>query len=201
MTILPGTLIAVAGNSGAGKTTLVQALQRRGRFNVGLESHTDRPFQARLAAGLRQFALPNQMDYLLRRAEQELELRLQPGIGLVDGGLEIDFWVFTRYFHALGWLEEDEYDLCRRFYCLARALLPLPDLIVLLEAPLPLATTRLEARRRDLEVAKAPDLAALGALLAEWAAGLSPFTLLRLDAAAPVELLADQTLRWLEDHY
>jgi deoxyadenosine/deoxycytidine kinase len=195
--MFPGRIVAVIGNSGSGKTTLVQALQRRGRFNLGLESHADRPFQTRLAAGLRRYTLPNQMDYLLQRAEQELDLRICPGVGLVDGGLDQDFWLFTRHFHKLGWLDADEYQLCRRFYDLARALLPPPDLIVLLKAPVSLAGRRLEQRRRAVEVAKAPDLAALDVLLSDWTSRLSPSVTLKLKAADPVETLADQVCRAL----
>jgi len=197
--MFPGKLITIVGNSGAGKTTLVQALQIRGRFTHGLESHADRPFQARLAAGLLQYALPNQVDYLLRRAEQEYDLRSRPGIGLLDGGLEQDFWVFTRHFHLQGWLNHDEYELCRRFYDLMRALLPPPDLTVILRAPLSLVSTRLETRQRAVEVAKTPDLAGLDAMLCEWSATLSPAAVLSLDASLPPETLADRVTRHISE--
>jgi deoxyadenosine/deoxycytidine kinase len=193
-----GVLVAVVGNSGAGKTTLVQALQRIGNFTLGLESHAERPFQQRLAAGLRQFSLPNQIDYLLLRAEQERGLRAQPGIGLVDGGLDLDYWVFTHHFYNQGWMELEEFELCERLYCLIRRLLPTPDLTIVLDAPLALAENRLETRQRPIEVAKAPDLAALKTLLDAWVAQIPTPQRMTLDASQPVAELAQQAFSRLQ---
>ena len=66
-----GKIIVVIGNSGVGKTTLCAALSAAGPFAVGLEQHAERPFQALMAADPPRYALANQVDYLLRRAEQE----------------------------------------------------------------------------------------------------------------------------------
>ncbi len=41
-----GQLIAIVGTSGVGKTSLARALRAAHPFNVGLEQHAERPFQA-----------------------------------------------------------------------------------------------------------------------------------------------------------
>src|SRR5690349_24388942 len=108
-------LIVIVGPSGVGKTTLAQALCTQRDFNTAFEQHNERPFQM-LFKNDPKYALANQMDYLLHRAEQEDELRKGTKPALMDGGLDLDFHGFTRLFHTRGWLTDAEYGLCRRFY-------------------------------------------------------------------------------------
>ena len=111
-----GKLIVVVGNSGVGKTTLTRALCAAGDFATGLEEHIARPFQA-LFKNDAGFALANQIDYLLLRAEQERLIRADARTGIQDGGLEMDFFVFTRLFQRKGLLSTQEYRLCERLVC------------------------------------------------------------------------------------
>jgi deoxyadenosine/deoxycytidine kinase len=132
-------LIAVVGASGVGKTALVRALTKAfptvlssvEGFETAYEQHEERPFQALFKQDAR-YALANQIDYLLLRAEQEKQLRALPSaqIGLIDGGLDLDFHGFTRLFHSRGLLTDPEFDLCRRVYLFVRGTLPRPELIV-----------------------------------------------------------------------
>jgi len=176
-------LAAVVGNSGAGKTTLTRLLCRAGPFAAGLEEHETRPYQARFARGERGAALPNQIDYLLLRAEQELRLRRGALTAVVDGGLELDYQVFTRYFHARGDLDEAGFQLCTRLYRLVRETLPPPDLIVWLRLPVETAAQRLLRRGRAVEVAKVEDLQALEGCLQAWLAGCDESRLVQVDAS------------------
>jgi len=178
-----GKLIVVVGNAGVGKTTLTQQLCQQGGFVSGLEQQAERPFQQLFANHLARYALPNQVDYLLLRAEQEWALRQQPQIGLQDGGLETDFWIFTRRFYQKGYLDEPGYQLCERLYTFFRQCLPPPDLIIHLMAPLEVIAARYAQRNRPLEIAQLDDLVALDALLTEWLDQVSAIPILTVDAA------------------
>lgn len=172
-------LISIVGASGVGKTTLVRALAQNGGFATAFEQHAGSPFQA-LFKQDKQYALANQIDYLVLRAEQEMELRRASQVGLMDGGLDLDFHGFTRLFLSRGLLTEHEYDLCRRLYLLVRATLPPPELIVSLVADEETVAGRLSGRQR-INIARAEDTATLNAHLDEWLASLPPKSVLRLD--------------------
>jgi len=159
-------LIVIVGPSGAGKTTLANALVKRGDFDLALEQHNERPFQS-LFKQDQKYALSNQLDYLLYRAEQERVLREGNKPALMDGGLDLDFHGFTRLFHTRGWLTDAEFDLCKRFYSLARNLLPLPDLIIALSASPQTITQRLASRDR-VNIATSDDTDMLTQFIDEW---------------------------------
>lgn len=191
-----GKLIIVVGNTGVGKTTLTRQLCQQGGFVGGLEQQAERPFQQRFANDLTQYALPNQIDYLLLRAEQEQAVRQQPGMGIQDGGLETDFWLFTQRFYQKGYLDEAGYQLCARLYRLFRQQLPPPDLIIHLVAPLDVIAARYAQRNRPLEIAQLEDLAALDALLTAWLTQMSAIPILTVDTAHEEPTYA-HALTWL----
>jgi deoxyadenosine/deoxycytidine kinase len=174
-------LISVVGASGIGKTTLVRGLEHAYPFQTAYEQHQERPFQTLFKQDPR-YALANQMDYLLLRAEQEHELRHSPKLGLIDGGLDLDFHGFSRLFHARGLLTDIEYELCRRFYSWTRGLLPLPDLIVHLIAQDKVIETRLSQRER-INIATAADIELFNSFLDEWLDSLPRHRILRLDVS------------------
>jgi deoxyadenosine/deoxycytidine kinase len=176
-------LIIVVGNSGIGKTTLTRALCEGAGYNPGLEQHIERPFQASFKNDHRTYALANQIDYLLLRAEQEQQLRSGDHPGIQDGGLEMDFHVFTRLFLQKGFLNDREFGLCERLYTQARRALPPPEVILYLSAPLDIVTERFARRSRNLEITQQEDLPLIQVLLDRWLGYLDAQRILRVDAA------------------
>jgi deoxyadenosine/deoxycytidine kinase len=175
-------LVSIVGASGVGKTALVNALSKTGKFITAYEQHAGRPFQA-LFKKDRRYALHNQVDYFLQRAEQEQALRRSNAglpTGLMDGGLDLDYHGFTRLFHSRGLLTDVEYDLCGRLYAFIRDSLPLPDLIVHLCADEGTVADRLSKRDR-INIASAEDTALFNSYLVEWLTLLAPHQILVLD--------------------
>ncbi|NLG74536.1 MAG: deoxynucleoside kinase [Chloroflexi bacterium] len=177
-----GALIAVVGNTGAGKTTFAHQLAKHEGFTCGLEDLMERPFQALFARDLQRYALANQVDFLLYRAEQERILRQAPETGVLDGGMDLDFWVFTRLFHEKGYLSAEEFDLCRRLYTQLRLSLPAPEMIIWLQAPLEVLAARYARRGRPYEIARLQDLKDIDRLLQDWLGAGTEAAVVRVDA-------------------
>ena len=174
-------LISIVGASGVGKTTFVNTLAKTAKFATAFEQHAERPFQS-LFKQDNKYALANQLDYLLLRAEQEKQLRAGDKTGLMDGGLDLGFHGFTRLFRRRGLITHPEFDLCLRLYTLVRELLPPPDLIVLLSASQKTIEGRLASRRR-INIASAHDAELMEGFIREWLESISAEKILRIDAS------------------
>lgn len=177
-----GKFITIVGNSGAGKTLLTNLLCQAGPFTSCYEQHKERPFQVLFMQDLNRYALPNQLDYLLYRAEQEWAVRQSNQVAISDGGLDLDFHLYSRYFYHKGYLDTESFALCERFYHLLRGLLPPPDLVIYLSVPLTTLVERRQIRNREIDIARSEDLALMQELLEDWVKDLQTGSFIRIDA-------------------
>lgn len=178
-----GKLITIVGNSCTGKTTLTLKLCETKPYYALLEQHKERPFQKQFSTDLRKFSLSNQIDYLLFRAEQEIYTRQNNVIGVQDGGLDQDFYIFTKLFYNKGYLAEEEFHLCERMFSILRQFLPLPDLIIKLSAPKSILVNRRAKRKRNLDIVESEDLDELEHLIQDWISKIVSSPIIYLDTS------------------
>ncbi len=163
-----GKLVTIVGGSGSGKTTLARVICQAGNFAPYLEDLCIRPFQSSFMHEGKSFALANQVDFLLYRAEQEISIRNSEGIGVQDGGLDLDYYIFSRLFLENQYLTKDEFALVERLYRLLRTLLPPPDCVIRLNIPVDVIARRRNVRQRELDIAANSDLVKIDRLLKDW---------------------------------
>lgn len=163
-----GRLVSVVGNTGVGKTTFASKLCQGTNYYFGIEEPEERPFQELFMIHGKPYALANQIDYLLYRAQQEIDIRKGDNPGIQDGGLDMDFHIFTNLFFRNGYLSGNEYEICKRAYYVLRANMPAPDLFIWMKAPVKMIAERYDRRDRRLDIAQIEDMKAIDELLENW---------------------------------
>src|SRR3989337_1273064 len=122
-------LIVVAGNIGAGKTSLTERLGERLDLLTAFESVTDNPYLADFYKDMRAWSFHLQIFFLGHRAEQYLEMARLPQSAILDRSIYEDAYIFARALYHLGNLNERDYYSYRRVFELIIGSLPSPDLL------------------------------------------------------------------------
>lgn len=162
-------LILVAGNIGAGKTSITQRLGERLGWQTGYESVADNPYLADFYADMRAWAFHLQIFFLGHRAEQHLEMAASPQSVILDRSIYEDYHIFARALYQIGNLQERDYFSYHRLYTLIVDSLPRPDLLIYLKAPLPVLLERIQRRARNIETGiTAEYLALLDGFYEDW---------------------------------
>jgi deoxyadenosine/deoxycytidine kinase len=165
-----GKIISVVGNLGAGKTTLTKLICDKGSYTPYRERPEEHPFHIEYGKDQRRWALANQIDFFLFRCAQEADVRQSNEIAVLDGGFDQDFHVFTRYIFNKGYLDQDEFNVCKRFYYLMREYLPPPDLIlrIIVDIPTLLQRRSLRGRKTDNHLFGMQELTDFEQLIDKW---------------------------------
>ncbi len=143
--------ILVAGNIGAGKTSLTERLGTRLGWRTSFESVADNPYLPDFYADMRLWSFHLQIFFLGHRAEQHLDLIRCPESAIADRSIYEDAFIFARALHHLGNLNERDYQAYRRLFNLVVAGLPRPDLLIYLNAPVSVLLERIQRRGRAME--------------------------------------------------
>jgi len=186
--------VLVAGNIGAGKTSLTERLAARLGWHAAYESVADNPYLADFYADMRVWSFHLQVFFLGHRAAQHKALAQDSRSAIIDRSIYEDAFIFARALFEIGNMTERDYASYRQLFDLVVAQLPPPDLLIYLRAPISVLMERIGKRGRAIESGITADyLAMLDRYYEEW---------LRDFAVCPVLMIKSDNLDFVHraDH-
>lgn len=148
-TKLPYSFIAIEGNIGAGKTTLVEMLSDQFDRRLILEQFNDNPFLPYFYEQPERYAFPVELFFMTERHKQ-LQSELTQ-TRLFDQDVVSDYFFVKTLLFARNNLQDEEYRLFTRLYKVLNSSFPQPDLLVYLHRPVEALQKNIASRGRAYE--------------------------------------------------
>ncbi len=143
--------VAVAGNIGVGKTTLVQKLCDNLDWTPFFEPERENPYLADFYKDMQTWAFHSQVFFLARRLRAHKDLCVHPGSVIQDRSVYEDAEIFAHNLYKQKRIEERDYQTYRELYQALVEFLPPPDLVLYIRASVPTLQQRIKKRGRDYE--------------------------------------------------
>ncbi len=143
--------VAVAGNIGVGKSTLVGMLCQRLGWDPFFEPVTDNPYLPDFYQDMRTWAFHSQVFFLTHRLRAHRKLIDHPTSAIQDRSVYEDAEIFAHNLYRQGQISERDYDTYRELYRVLSEFLPPPDLVIYLRASVPTLLQRIHRRGRAYE--------------------------------------------------
>lgn len=167
---MAGKLIAVAGNIGCGKSSMVEFLCRHYGLKTVLESREDNPYFDDFYRDMKRFSFPFQLSFLLQKFRKLHELENGGGVMVLDRTIYEDAEIFAKNLYRQGIMEPRDFATYWGFYQAILTKMKSPDLLIYLECPLSIMRKRIKQRGVKSEQAIPDDyLKALQRLYGAWA--------------------------------
>lgn len=164
-------LVLVAGNIGAGKTSLADKLGSRLGWHVAHESVDDNPYLTDFYQDMQAWSFHLQIFFLGHRGKQIEDLAAMQQSAIIDRSIYEDAHIFARALHALGDMSGRDYQAYRSLYRMVVSKLPRPDLLIYIKAGTPTLRSHIQKRGRVMEAGISDEyLTRLGRFYEEWMA-------------------------------
>ncbi|MGB6082822.1 deoxynucleoside kinase [Moheibacter sp.] len=143
--------IAIAGNIGAGKTTLTQLLAKNFRWKPQFESVDMNPYLDDFYNDMEKWAFNLQIYFLGSRFNQIKEIRESGENIIQDRTIHEDAHIFASNLHDMGLLMTRDYENYLTVFNLMNSFVQAPDLLIYLRASIPTLVRQIQLRGREYE--------------------------------------------------
>ncbi|MFI0428193.1 deoxynucleoside kinase [Mariniflexile sp. HMF6888] len=174
--------IAIAGNIGAGKTTLTKLLAKHYKWEAQLEDVVDNPYLDDFYNQMERWSFNLQVYFLNSRFRQVLQIRESGKDIIQDRTIYEDAHIFAPNLHAMGLMTNRDYENYKSLFDLMESLVKGPDVLIYLRSTIPNLVSQIHKRGRDYENSISIDyLSRLNERYEAWIHGYNKGKLLIID--------------------
>ena len=143
--------IAVAGNIGAGKTTLTEALSKHYKWIPQFEDVANNPYLMDFYEEMPRWSFNLQIYFLHSRLNQLLEIERGTETIIQDRTIYEDANIFAPNLHDMGLMSKRDFDNYFQFFQTLKSMVKPPDLLIYLQASVPTLVGQIQKRGREFE--------------------------------------------------
>jgi len=143
--------LAVAGNIGAGKSSLTRLLSERTGWKAFFESVEDNPYLGDFYADMKRWSFNLQVYFLSNRFRSHKAIAEGPASVILDRVIYEDAEIFARNLHEIGRMDDRDYENYVSLYSVMTEFLRPPDLLIYLRASVDTLLKQIALRGRDFE--------------------------------------------------
>jgi deoxyadenosine/deoxycytidine kinase len=174
--------IAVAGNIGAGKTTLTELLSKHYKWIPQFEDVDHNPYLNDFYDDMPRWSFNLQVFFLNNRLNQLLEIYSGTETVIQDRTIYEDAHIFAPNLHDMGLMSKRDYNNYFQFFQTLKRMVQPPDLLIYLQASVPTLVGQIQKRGREYEENIRLDyLKRLNDLYNKWIEGYKEGSLLVVD--------------------
>jgi deoxyadenosine/deoxycytidine kinase len=174
--------IAVAGNIGAGKTTLTELLSKHYKWIPQFEDIDHNPYLNDFYDDMPRWSFNLQIFFLNGRLNQLLEIYSGTETVIQDRTIYEDAHIFAPNLHDMGLMSKRDYNNYFQFFQTLKRMVQPPDLLIYLQASVPTLVGQIQKRGREYEENIRLDyLKRLNELYNKWIEGYKEGSLLVVD--------------------
>lgn len=143
--------VAIAGNIGAGKTTLTRMLSEKLGWKAYYEKVIDNPYLSDFYHDMSRWSFHLQIYFLSHRFKSQKEITDWPDSCLQDRSIYEDVEIFAYTLHQKGFMNDRDYNNYQELFSIMVSYLRKPDLIIYLKATVDHLLNHISKRGRDYE--------------------------------------------------
>lgn len=143
--------IAIAGNIGAGKSSLTRLLANHLSWTPYFESVEDNPYLSDFYEDMRRWSFNLQVYFLSSRFEHQVDILKGKNNFIQDRTMYEDVEIFAKNLHEMGLMSDRDFKNYNSLFQVMVQFIRPPDLLIYLKAKVPTLVRQIQQRGREFE--------------------------------------------------
>lgn len=166
-------IIGVCGNIGAGKSSMIEILEKQFGYTPVYETVEENPYLSEFYHDMKRWAFHSQLFFLIKRFDFLKRVDPSNGIILEDRTIEEDVNIFARNLYELGYISEKDWKTYLELFKTFSDHIPTPAGLIYLEASIKTLKEHVRRRGRNFESEISDEyLKRLNILYDKWISGI-----------------------------